>query len=182
MQNTPAQSRHYFQNSISKFGGSAARDDYFAPNYGQKSPELGGSAVGAYSGYSDEETELEREDFRCASRRPNETDRHKSRSEHAFHHYKDDSPEESSRYRIIQYQHKESRNSSRCESLSRHRESSHVYKSSCKTTNYHQRPSHMPHRNVGMILVTRDHLLTMTLNIIGRHTNLLVRVQQEKVV
>ena len=142
-----SKSRHHFHNSISKIGGSAARDAYFEHKYRQKSPELGGSAAGAYSGYSDQETESEREDFRCASRRPNETDRHKFRSEHAFHHYKDDSPEESSRYRMIQYQHKESRNSSRCESLSRHRESSHVYKSSCKTTNYHQRPSHMPHRS-----------------------------------
>ena len=140
-----SQSRHHFQNSISKFGGSAARDDYFAPNYGQKSPELGGTAAGAYSGYFDQETGSDRHDFRCASRRPNENDRYKSRSKHAFRHYKDDSPEDSSRnrYRIIEYQHKESRNS-RCESPSRHRKSSHVHKSSCETNNYHQRPSHMP--------------------------------------
>ena len=58
-----SKSRHYFQNSISKFGGSAARDDYFAPNYGQKSPELGGSAAGAYSGYFDHEHESEIEDY-----------------------------------------------------------------------------------------------------------------------
>ena len=105
-----SKSRHYFQNSISKFGRSAARDDYFAPDYGQKSPELGGTAAGAYSGYSDQEIGSERDDFRCASRRPNEIDRYKSRSKHAFHHYKDGSTEESSGYRIIiiQYQHKES--------------------------------------------------------------------------
>ena len=78
-----SKSRHYFQNSISKFGGSAARDDYFAPNYGQKSPELCGTAAGAYSGYFDQETGSERHDFRYVSRRPNETDLYKSISKHA---------------------------------------------------------------------------------------------------
>ena len=58
-----SESRHYFQNSISKFGGSAARDDYFAPNYGQKSPELRGTAAGAYSGSFDDEHESEIEDY-----------------------------------------------------------------------------------------------------------------------
>ena len=141
-----SQSRYHFQNSISKFGRSAARDDYFAPNYGQNSPELGGTAAGAYSGYFDQETGSERHDFRCARRRPNETDRYESRSKHAFHHYKDDSHEESSRYRIIQYQHKESRNSSRCESPSRHRESGHVHmphrRNTCRNDTHYYRSSH----------------------------------------
>ena len=59
-----SQSRHYFQNSISKIGGFAARDDYFAPNYGQKSPELGSTPAGAYSGYSEQEMESEIDGFR----------------------------------------------------------------------------------------------------------------------
>ena len=87
-----SKSRHYFQNSISRFGGSAARDDYFAPNYGQKSPELGGSAAGAYSAYSDQEdTESEREELRCVRSQLGkyDKDRYKSRSFHDSQNYRE---------------------------------------------------------------------------------------------
>ena len=58
------QSRHHCHSSISKIGGSAARDASFEPKYRQKSPEFGGSTAGAYFGYSEQETESEIDDFR----------------------------------------------------------------------------------------------------------------------
>ena len=88
-----SQSRHHFHNSISKIGGSAARDAYFEPKYRQKSPEFGGSAAGAYSGYSEQETESEIDNFR----RNYDKELYNSRSKHDYHHYKEYSPERSSR-------------------------------------------------------------------------------------
>ena len=98
-----SKSKHHFQNSISKIGGSAARDAYFAPKHRQKSPEFGCSAAGAYSGYSEQETESEIDDFRsvrCHERNYDE-ELYNSRSKHDYHHYKECSPERSSRV----YQH-----------------------------------------------------------------------------
>ena len=78
-----SQSRHHFQNSISKFGGSAVRDDYFA--------------------YSEQETESEIDDFRSVRCHERNYDKelYNSRSKHDYHHYKEYSPKRSSRV----YQH-----------------------------------------------------------------------------
>ena len=99
-----SKSRHHFQNSISKIGGPAARDAYFAPIHRQKSPEFGGSAAGACSGYSEQETELEIDDLRSVRCHERNYDKelYNSRSKHDYHHhYKEYSPERSSRV----YQH-----------------------------------------------------------------------------
>ena len=98
-----SKSKHHFQNSISKIGGSAARDAYFAPKHRQKSPEFGGSAAGAYFGYSEQETESEIDDFRSVRCHERNYDKelYNSRSKHDYHHYKEYSPERSSRV----YQH-----------------------------------------------------------------------------
>ena len=92
-----SKSRHHFQNSISKIGGSAARDAYFAPKHRQKSPEFDGSAAGAYSGYSEQETESEIDDFRSVRCHERNYDKelYNHRSKHDYHHYKEYSPERS---------------------------------------------------------------------------------------
>ena len=98
-----SKSRHHFHNSISKIGGSAAGDAYFAPKHRQKSPEFGGSAAGAYFGYSEQETESEIDDFRSVRCHERKYDKelYNSRSKHDYHHYKECLPERSSRV----YQH-----------------------------------------------------------------------------
>ena len=98
-----SKSRHHFQNSISKIGGSAARDAYFAPKHRQKSPEFSSSAAGAYSGNSEQETESKIDDFRSVRCHERNYDKelYNSRSKHDYHHYKEYSPERSSRV----YQH-----------------------------------------------------------------------------
>ena len=85
MQNTPASLGIIFIVGPLKSAVPLLEMNNCEPNYGQKSPELGGTAAGAYSGYFDQETGSERHDFRCAQRKPNEIDQCKSRSKHAFY-------------------------------------------------------------------------------------------------
>ena len=133
-----SQSRHHFQNSFSKIGGSAAGDACFVPKYRQKSPEPGGSTAGAYSDYFDHEHESEIEDYgyyqnpvsqqQLISRDQYHHPVSKQYSSHYSHHGDSDhSLEDVS----LDYQHQKtySRDScySKSESFSRHRPSSWVY-------------------------------------------------------
>ena len=135
-----SQSRHHFHNSISKIGGSAARDAYFEPKYRQKSPELGGPAAGAYSRYFDHEHESEIEDYgyyrnhvgqkQLISRDQYHHPVSKQYSSHYSHlGHSDNSLEDVSLELDYQHQKTYSRDScySKRESLSRHRLSSWVY-------------------------------------------------------
>ena len=140
-----SKSRHHFQNSISKIGGSAARDAYFAPKHRQKSPEFGGSAAGAYSGYSEQETESEIDDFRSVrcDERNYDKELYNSRSKHDYHHYKEYSPERSSR--VYQHPRKGS-----CEEYHSSQRSLHTTSrkshTSKKSSNYRCHP-HSKHHN-----------------------------------
>ena len=142
-------SRHHFQNNISKIGGSAARDAYFVPKYRQKSPEPGGSAAGAYSSYFDNEHESEIEDYvyyqhhvdqqQLSSQDQYHHPMSKQYSSHYSHHGHSD---HSLEHVALDYQHQMTFSRDNCysksESLSRHRQSTWVYTKSSNPETDHK--------------------------------------------
>ena len=178
-----SQSRHHFHSSISKIGSSAARDAYFEPKYRQKSPELGGPAAGAYSGYFDHEHESEIEDYgyyqhhvdqqQLSSRHQDQYHRPVSKqySSHYSHHgHSDHSLEDVS----LDYQRQKTYSRDNCysksESHSRHRPSSWVYtKSSNPETDHKDYNGSNKTSRRNETPCYRSHLIIKTMNMVDLH-------------